>query len=126
MGFILFRFDSYVISNIQPGTISIVEMLPAGWHATGPITGKRSLTLRNGENAVAQTFGNQQLRDSSIGGVVYADTNKNGIKNVAERGLGGITVYVDLNHNAALDPEEPRTLSLEDLYYTPTLNEAGS
>ena len=117
---------SYTISSVQPGTIRIVEILPAGWHATGPITGKRSLTLRNGENAVAQTFGNQQLQNSSISGVVFADTDKNSLHNATEKGLAGITIYVDLNNNAALDLNEPRTLSSEDLYFTPTLNEAGS
>lgn len=117
---------SYTISGVQPGTVTIVDVVSAGWHATAPLTSKRSLTLRNGENAAGCNFGNQQLTDSAIRGTVFADTNKNALKDSNERGLGGILVYLDLNNNALPDSGEPQTLSSDDLYYTPNINEAGS
>ncbi len=117
---------SYSILGVAPGTISIVEVVKSGWHVTAPLTEKRSLTLRNGENAAGINYGNQQLRDSAIRGVVFADTNKDGLRSASERGLAGITVYLDLNNNDSPDPSEPQMKTSEDLYYTPTVDEAGT
>jgi len=117
---------SYSIPGVAPGTISIVEVAKSGWHTTAPLTGKRSLTLRNGENAAGINYGNQQLRDSAIRGVVFADANKDGLRSASERGLAGITVYLDLNNNDLPDPSEPQMKTSEDLYYTPTVDEAGT
>jgi protocatechuate 3,4-dioxygenase beta subunit len=117
---------TYTISGIAPGTISIVDVVPAGWHATSPITSIRSIVLKNGENALGINYGNAQLKNSTISGAVFADTNKNGVRDPLEHGLAGITVYLDLNNNGTLDPAEPQTVTSADLYYTPSTNEAGS
>lgn len=118
---------SYSIPGVTPGTISIVELAKSGWHSTAPLTGKRSLTLRNGENASGINFGNAQLRDSSIRGVVFADTDKDGSQGALEHGLAGIVVYLDLNNDGNWNEGmEPSTVSSADLYYTPTVDEAGS
>ena len=37
--------------------------------------------------------------DASYHGVVYVDADKNGSRGAGERGLSGITVYLDLNHD---------------------------
>lgn len=117
---------AYTISGVLPGTISIVELPAAGWHGTSPISGVRSLSLKNGENATGVNFGNAQPKDSSIRGVVFADSNNDGVRAASEHGLGGIVVYLDVNSNGQLDASEPQTVSSADLYYTPALDEAGS
>ena len=117
---------TYTISGIAPGTISIFDVVPTGWHATSPVTSIRSLVLKNGENVAGINFGNAEPRNSTISGVVFADSNKNGVRDPLENGLAGITVYLDLNNNGALDPTDLQTVTSENLYYTPTVNEAGS
>ena len=57
---------------------------------------------------VGLDFGNEELKDSTIRGVVFADTNKDGVRGATERGLAGITVYLDLNNDSHLDAGEPQ------------------
>lgn len=117
---------TYTISGIAPGTISIFDVVPAGWHPTSPVTSVRSLVLKNGENAIGINYGNAELKNSTISGDVFADTNKNGVRDPLEHGLAGITVYLDLNNNGALDPTDLQAMTSADFYYTPSVNEAGS
>ncbi len=117
---------TYTISGIAPGTISVYEVVPAGWRATSPLTGIRSLVLKNGENVTGINYGNAEPKNSTISGTVFADTNKNGVRDLGEHGLAGITVYLDLNHNGTLDTTDLKTETTADLYYTPSVNEAGS
>ncbi len=117
---------TYTISGIAPGTISIYDVVAAGWHATSPVTGVRSLVLKNGEHVTGINYGNAEPKNSTISGSVFADTNKNGVRDSGEHGLAGIAVYLDLNSNGALDPTDLQTVTSENLYYTPSVNEAGS
>lgn len=117
---------SYTISGVVPGTVSLLVQSAAGWKGTAPITNARTLALKSGENAVGYDFGETELKDSSISGTVYSDTNKDGTRSLGERGLAGITVYLDLNNNSQLDPTEPQMLTSEDLFYTPDVDEAGT
>jgi len=117
---------SYSISGVSSGSVSIFVQPTVGWRATAPVTNSRSIALKSGENAVGLDFGEAALKDSSISGVVFADTNKNGTRNVGERGLAGITVYLDLNGNSLLDVGEPEAQTSADLYYTPAVDEAGT
>jgi protocatechuate 3,4-dioxygenase beta subunit len=41
-----------------------------------------------------------------ITGQVFADTNGNGKKGASEKGLAGVTVYVDLNHDGKYESNE--------------------
>jgi hypothetical protein len=47
----------------------------------------------------------------SIAGQVFNDANHNGIHDPVETDLAGVTVYVDLNHDATLDPTDPTALT---------------
>ncbi len=117
---------TFTISGVTPGSVTIVVQSRSGWHATSPITGTRSLTLKNGENASGVNFGEQQNRNSSLSGTVFADSNKNGVRDAGERGLAGIVIYLDINGNAVRDADEPSTTTSEDQFFTPSVNEAGS
>jgi len=117
---------SYSIANISAGTVNIYVQPTVGWRATAPVTNSRSIALKSGENAVGLDFGEAALKDSSIAGTVFKDTNKNGTRDAGERGLPGIAVYLDLNGNMLLDVGEPETLTSADLYYTPAVDEAGA
>ncbi len=117
---------TYTISGVTPGTTTIVILARSGWHATSPITGSQSLTLKNGENVSGVNFGEQQTRNSSLSGTVFADANKNGVRDASERGLAGIVIYLDINGNSVRDTDEPSTTTSEDLFFTPSVNEAGT
>ncbi|MEZ6039830.1 MAG: Ig-like domain-containing protein [Planctomycetaceae bacterium] len=117
---------TYTISGVAPGTVNIVDVLPAGWRATSPVTSVRSLVLKNGENKTGINYGTAELKNSTISGAVFADTNKNGIRDAGEHGLAGITVYLDMNNSGTLDAGDLQTTTSADLYYTPSINEAGS
>ncbi|MFN0053016.1 MAG: SdrD B-like domain-containing protein [Planctomycetales bacterium] len=117
---------AYSITGILPGTVSLIDVVPAGWRATAPLGGARTIALKNGENALGLDFGNYALQESAIRGTVFADTNQSGGRNAGEQGLAGITVYLDVNHNGSLDPTDPQMVTSTDLFFTPAVDEAGT
>lgn len=116
---------SYTISGVLPGSISVIEQASPGWRSTSPISSIHSLALKNAENVSGLDFGNEALKNSTISGRVFADSNKDGLFSVAEKGLANIVVYLDYNNNSILDSGEPQTLTSPDQYFTPALDEAG-
>ncbi len=116
----------YALTNIAPGTVTIVEVAVDGWRATSPVSRLHSISLSNGETATGLDFGNRGPTDSSIAGVVFADTNKDGARQEGESGVPGATIYLDINNNGSLDPSEPTTSTAADQFYTPSVDEAGT
>lgn len=117
---------AYTLTGILPGTVTIFVQPTVGWRATAPITNSRTISLRSGDNASGLDFGEAELKDASIRGTVYADADRDQVRDAGERGLGGITVYLDLNNNSTLDVGEPEVQTSADLYYTPSVDEAGT
>lgn len=117
---------TYTISGVVPGTVTIIEVAQSGWRATSPISGTHTLALKNGETATGLDFGNYTLQEAVISGTIFADTSKDGVRNAGERGLAGMTVYLDLNGNGSLDASEPQTTTSGDLFFTPAVDEAGT
>lgn len=117
---------SYTLTNVSPGTVSVVEVPVAGFRATAPVSRLHTISLTNGENATGLDFGNQGPTDSSISGIVFADTNKDGKQQPGELGIAGALVYLDLNNSEGFDPSEPFVLTASDQFYTPTLDESGT
>ena len=107
---------SYSLTGLLPGTVTIIEQSTSGWRATAPSTSIRTVALRNGDNLTGLDFGNEQLKDSTIRGTVFADTDKNQTRGAGERGLADITVYLDVDNNSTLDPGEPQTVTSADLF----------
>ncbi|QDU26633.1 Serine-aspartate repeat-containing protein D precursor [Anatilimnocola aggregata] len=117
---------SYTLPGILPGTITIYVQPTTGWRATAPLTNSRTVALRSGDTVSGLDFGEAEIRDSSIRGVVFADSDRDQVRDAGERGLGGVTVYLDLNNSATLDVGEPEVQTSVDLYYTPGVDEAGT
>jgi hypothetical protein len=64
-------------------------------------------------------IGAVEVRDTSIiTGTVFHDTNGSGVRDADEGGLGGFTVYLDLNNNGKEDAGEPSTTSNSAGQYT--------
>jgi hypothetical protein len=80
--------------------------------------------LANGDTVDGLDFGNRQADPSGVSGRKWVDRNGNGQRDVDEPGLGGVTVYSDLNFNGMFDTNEPNTNTREDNPVT-DFDEAG-
>jgi hypothetical protein len=116
----------YTLASIPMGA-QVVRVAPAiGWRPTAPGTGMQLVNMLNATHMTGINFGSQQRTDSAIGGLVFADSNGNGVRDSGEKGLPGITIYFDLDNNGVLDAGEPWTVTSADLFYTPAVNESGT
>lgn len=115
----------YSFAGLPSGTINILVSGVAGWRATSPVTGSRTVTLRGGVDTSGLNFGEARLLESSISGAVYVDKNNSSAKDLGDKGLAGVVVYLDTNENGLLDDGEPHTVTSGDLFYTPTIDESG-
>lgn len=86
----------YVFGYLNPGTYTVCEELQSGFTQTLPLTDEGcgstrgyTVTLNFGD-VVNKHFGNFQK--ASIAGLVFNDSNNNGVKDSGETGLSGITV----------------------------------
>ncbi len=115
---------NYGITGVPYGTASIRLVTHAGYTSTSPAS--ISTLLLNGENRVGVNFGNHEPFDFSLSGIVFNDSNKDGLRDPSEIGVSGVTVFVDANANGILDTGEPSIVSSVDLFFTPTVNEIGT
>ena len=117
---------NYGFTGITAGSILVRVSPTSGWIPTFPTSSGRTVALRGGETLTGLNFGQRQVMDASIDGFVFADTNKNGVRDAGERGLAGLTMYIDTNNNGTLELGEPTSVTNEDLFYTPSNDESGS
>ncbi len=71
---------------------------------------KRAIHRSPGRSGL-ESLENRSLMVGDITGVVFADTNANGIDDPAENGLAGWTVFADTNNDGAFTPGEPSTVT---------------
>ncbi|WP_197455632.1 beta-propeller fold lactonase family protein [Stieleria neptunia] len=72
-----------------------------------------------------QSLEARHLLTASVEGLVFGDSNQDGIQNNAETGIAGVTVYADLNSNGARDAGEPFTQTTADDSGTSGVDELG-
>lgn len=119
----------YRFEKLPAGRYVVREVVPEGFVQTYParlvadellslapesIDGGHLVQVLPGETTEAVDFGNQPVRPAAVSGSKWLDENRNGKRDDNEPGLGGVTVYADLNFNSRLDEHEPRTRTLED------------
>ena len=132
---------NYTIKGIRPGTYSVREVIPAGYHQTYPqdfiwigqgeldVPGADELRVAPAfqghivnvlpdEVVEGIDFGNQKVEPGSISGVKWLDVNGNGVREDSEPGIAGVTIYVDLNYNGSHEDNEPFAISQDDGKYT--------
>ncbi len=106
------------------GFQAIREVLPSGYVQTFPISdaaspleqGAHFVTVAAGDHLDGLDFGNQPLEaNASVSGTKWEDVNGNGQRDSNEVGLGGVTVYSDLNSNNRFDPDEPHAVTTYDI-----------
>lgn len=123
----------YMLFGLRPGQHLIREVVPDGFVQTYPVSDAASpleepaghyVNLEIGEIVDGLNFGNHQVEPAGVSGRKWVDTNANGVWDNGEEGLGGVTIYSDLNHNGAFDEGEPQTETLHEDPFT-DFDEAG-
>lgn len=115
---------TYTLSGVAYGTTSIREVSQSGLTSTTPAV--INTLLLNGEVRQGINFGNHEPTDYVISGMAFNDVNQDGLRELGESGVSGVTVFIDANNNGLQDPGEPSTISSVDLFYTPAVNEIGT
>jgi uncharacterized protein (DUF2141 family) len=101
----------YTISDLAPGDYRIREITPNGWDLTLGFDGQANVEITAGRTVVAD-FGNFNAAGrGALQGAVWNDVNADGFRAPGDPGLGGWTIFMDLNQNNALDAGEPTTLT---------------
>ena len=90
---------AYLFENLPPGKYTITPTLPGGTTNTGDPDGgadsKSQLTLGVDQDNLTQDFGYQGT--GSIGDRVWFDYDKDGVQDVGEAGIKGVTVALDVD-----------------------------
>jgi subtilisin-like proprotein convertase family protein len=90
---------------------TIAEVQQPGWRATTPVGGSEVVTLIFSSN-ITLDFGNS--RSVIVAGTKYDDQDADGMRDAAEPGLEGWTVYHDANDNNAPDAGEAAAVTGAD------------
>jgi hypothetical protein len=98
----------YTITGVTPGSRIVREVVPSDFIQTFPASGFHSVNVAAGQTVSDVNFGNVR---GEIRGVKFNDANGNGVQGPQEFGISGVTIFLDLDDNAVLDPAEPQTLT---------------
>src|SRR5207247_6516016 len=79
---------SYSFSSLDAGTYSISAPASTGGKALGTAS-PLSATIAAGASSPNNNFG---YVTGGLSGYAYADTNRNGVKDAGEAGIGGVTI----------------------------------
>ncbi len=90
----------YQFTNLRPGTYTVQETQPANWldgkdtagSLGGTVTNDQiaAIALPSGGGSINNNFG--ELKPASLSGFVYVDANNNGIKDLGEAPIAGVTI----------------------------------
>lgn len=95
---------NYAFAGLTPGTYAARVVGKAGYRQTAPAGNVVSATLASGQTLAGKTFG--FTKRASVSGYVFADANRNAVRNTGEAGLAGWKVYLDGNRNGRRDGSE--------------------
>ena len=115
---------NFWFTDLPPDRHVVREVVPDGFIQTFPPAGFHSVLVETSTTIAGLDFGNRARIDVSISGTKWHDDNADGRRQEDEPGLPGVTIYIDLNRNGALDASEPLTVSMRDDPKT-SANEAG-
>ncbi len=112
---------NYLFPNLKPGNYVVVETDLALWDSTADIEGANdnrvAVTLVSAQHSTGNDFLDSKQK-GSLSGVVWTDTNTDGVRDVGEPVLAGVSVTVlDSSGNpvATLTTDEQGVYSAADL-----------
>ena len=113
----------YEFGGLVAGEYPIARVLPAGYHLTNGTNGKPyfvvNVTTFNLDNINLGSAANvEPVKTATITGVVFNDTDKDGIWDDGEERSGVRTVFIDANGNKKLDDGEKSVQSNSEGRYT--------
>jgi Ca2+-binding RTX toxin-like protein len=100
----------YWLQDIEPGIYRVVEEDKTDWEQTYPgedNSWEYMVLIESGDVLEDLDFGNYE--NATISGTKWQDTDVDGELGGGELGIGGWTIYLDLNNNSKLDDDEPTT-----------------
>jgi probable HAF family extracellular repeat protein len=95
----------YTITNVPAGNVHVSEVVPSGFRVAAPTSRSYTVVLTAGQTLSNLNFANTQL--ALISGTVFVDANGNGKQDASEVGRANQIVYLDLNNDGVLQPNEP-------------------
>ncbi|MEP6518564.1 Calx-beta domain-containing protein, partial [Microcoleus vaginatus] len=105
------NLGGYSFSNLPPATYTVQEIVPAGFTRVTPVQAVTVVANQPTNFDIANVRVPPPTVTGSISGRKFIDINTNGILDAGESGLGGSTIYLDLNRNSTLDTSEPSTIT---------------
>ena len=118
-------------TGLNPGTYSVTETQPNNFvdgldtiGSAGGTTGNDQFTnivLTAGANSVNNNFG-EQVRQSSIAGIVYVDANNNGVRDAGETGIPNVTITLAGNATGGSPVNATTTTNANGAYQFTNLN----
>ena len=106
----------FVFSSVPIGNYDVVVELLDRWDPTPGTTIIDSVSVVGGDTTITKDFSLFTVLPGAIGGLIWNDTNRNGIRDFntltgtfIDPVLSGWTVFVDLNRNSVHDAGEPTT-----------------
>jgi SdrD B-like domain/PKD domain len=115
--------------EVVTGNLTDIEIATDGTVIVGTLDGDvlvmdatltAPLRISRGGTTAYVAFGRPQVlppEPGGISGTAFADSNGNGFRDAFERGLDGVTLYLDLDRDGNLDTGEPTTVSAGDGSY---------
>jgi len=104
---------TYAFNPLAYGTKTVRVVNQTNWGVTSPAPGFSSFRLLNGENRTGLNFGVRE-RVGNIRGIVWSDTNGDGLQSVGEGPQSGVQVFIDTNADGLLNTAELATVSSAD------------
>jgi DNA-binding beta-propeller fold protein YncE len=93
----------YTFTGLTAGTYRVREVLKPDYQQTSD--NPADVVLGDGQTVTGIDFGNFELFDICV--VKFHDVNRDGIRQMGEPGLPGVTIFLDQNGSDTFEPGEP-------------------
>lgn len=107
----------YTLTNLPSGTHRMRQVVPAGWERTLPVSGAYTVPLQSVASSTSGVNFASRMITGQIGGFVFADYDRDGVRDANEPGQSSWTVYIDTDNDGLLDGNETSVLSAADGSY---------
>ncbi len=101
----------YHFAGLAAGDYRVTEVPRVGWMATKPTTGYVDVAVADSGEAIVNFLNKGTAGTGAITGLVWRDVNNNKLRDATDTPLASWTMFLDLNGNKILDPNEPTAIT---------------